>query len=129
MIELTFLKKSMLIKQANQRSVIFVTISVFEAKASNFNQMSAKDAVNLNDIAILNIKIADYCCIISTIIKTEAINLTLIRVGFLGLCFEVGEGKITCLSKTRQSLNSNLTCKYTHICNFKKIYILVPKLS
>ena len=31
--------------------------------------------MNLNDIAILNNKGADYCCIISRISKSEAINL------------------------------------------------------
>ena len=31
--------------------------------------------VNLSDIAILNIKGSDYCCIISLISKNEAINL------------------------------------------------------
>ena len=31
--------------------------------------------VNLSNIAILNIKGSDYCCIISLISKTEAINL------------------------------------------------------
>ena len=31
-------------------------------------------SMNLSDIAILNIKSADYCCIISEISKTEAIN-------------------------------------------------------
>ena len=31
--------------------------------------------MNLSDIAILNIKSADYCCIISRISKSEAINL------------------------------------------------------
>ena len=31
--------------------------------------------MNLSDIAILNIKSADYCCIISVISKTEDINL------------------------------------------------------
>ena len=30
--------------------------------------------VNLSDIAILNIKCSDYCCIISLISKNEAIN-------------------------------------------------------
>ena len=40
--------------------------------------MSAIDAMmsmNLNDIAILNIKSIDYCCIISGISKNEATNL------------------------------------------------------
>ena len=32
-------------------------------------------SVNLRDIAILNIKGSDYCCIISFISKSEAINL------------------------------------------------------
>ena len=31
--------------------------------------------MNLSDIAILNIKGSDYCCIISLIKKNEAINL------------------------------------------------------
>ena len=32
-------------------------------------------SMNLDDIAVLNIKSADYCCIISGISKNEAINL------------------------------------------------------
>ena len=32
-------------------------------------------SINLSDIAILNIKGSDYCCIIRLISKTEAINL------------------------------------------------------
>ena len=32
-------------------------------------------SMNLRDIAILNIKRADYCCIISKFNKSEAINL------------------------------------------------------
>ena len=40
MIELTFLKELMLIRQADQRSVIFVTVGVLD-----FNQMSAVDAM------------------------------------------------------------------------------------
>ena len=32
-------------------------------------------SINLSDIAILNIKGADYCCIISLISQNEAINL------------------------------------------------------
>ena len=32
-------------------------------------------SMNLSDIAILNIKSADYCCIISGISKSEAISL------------------------------------------------------
>ena len=32
-------------------------------------------SINLNDIAILNIKGSDYCCIISLISKSKAIKL------------------------------------------------------
>ena len=32
-------------------------------------------SINLSDVAILNIKGSDYCCIISLISKSEAINL------------------------------------------------------
>ena len=39
--ELTFLKKLMLIRQANQKRSIFVTIDIYQAKALNFKQMSA----------------------------------------------------------------------------------------
>ena len=82
MIELTFLKESMLIRQANRKSAIFVTSDIFLDKGFNFQphvfngchdllMMSMK----LSDNAILNIKDADYRCIISRISKNEAINL------------------------------------------------------
>ena len=45
MIELTFLKDLMLIRQVNQRSAIFVTTGIFKVKALNFNQMSAVDTI------------------------------------------------------------------------------------
>ena len=45
MIELTFLKELLLIKQTNQNSVIFVTVDIFSIKVLNFNQMSAIDAM------------------------------------------------------------------------------------
>ena len=41
MTELTFLKKLMLIRQGNQKSVIFVTIGNFYIKGLGFNQISA----------------------------------------------------------------------------------------
>ena len=54
-----FLKELILIKQANQKSVLFVTMGIPEIKVLNFNKMSAKDAMillmmsmNLSDIAI-----------------------------------------------------------------------------
>ena len=62
LIELTFLKELILIKQVNQKSVVFVTIGIFLNKGfkfapnicngyHNFLMMS----MNLSDIAILNI--------------------------------------------------------------------------
>ena len=44
MIELTFLKL-MLIKQANQKSAIFVAIGIFWIKVLSFNQMSVIDVM------------------------------------------------------------------------------------
>ena len=77
-----FLKELMLIKQANQKSVLFATMGISEIKVLNFNKMSAKDAMillmmsmNLSDIAILNIKSADYHCNISGISKSKVITL------------------------------------------------------
>ena len=82
MIEVTFLKELMLIKQANQKSAIFATIGIFHMKVFSFNQMSVMHAMiyklmslSLSDNAISNIKGSDYRCIISRINKNEAIKL------------------------------------------------------
>ena len=45
MIELTFLKKLILIRQANQNSAVFVTIGTFEIKDLSFNHMYSIDAM------------------------------------------------------------------------------------
>ena len=50
MIELTFLKELMLISQANQKSVIFVTIGIFKIKDVRLNHMDAKDVTFINDV-------------------------------------------------------------------------------
>ena len=82
MIELTFLKELMLIREVNQKSTIFFTICIFLDKEFNFHFNVCNGchdvlmmSMNLSDIAILNIKGADYCCIIYRINKSEAINL------------------------------------------------------
>ena len=82
MIELTFLKKLMSIRQANQKSEIFVTICIFLDKNFLFQRNVCNGchdllmmSMNLRDIAVLSIKSADYCCIISRISNMEAINL------------------------------------------------------
>ena len=41
MIELTFLKESMLIKQAHQKNVIFITIGISSFIVLTFKQVSA----------------------------------------------------------------------------------------
>ena len=46
LIEMMFLKKLMLMKQASQKSGIFVTISTFQIKALSVNQISAIDVMN-----------------------------------------------------------------------------------
>ena len=45
MTELTFLKELKVIRQANQKSAIFVTIGIFKINGLNFNQMSEIDAM------------------------------------------------------------------------------------
>ena len=82
MIELKFLRELMLIRQANQKSAIFVTISIFLDKGFNFPPKVCNEchdllmmSMNLSDITILNIKSVDYSCIMSGISKSEAINL------------------------------------------------------
>ena len=45
MIELTFLKEMVLIKQVHQKSVMFVTIGIFKIIFLCLNQMYAIDAI------------------------------------------------------------------------------------
>ena len=65
MIELTFLKVLMLIKQMREKSVIFATLGFF------FKGF----LLNLSDIAILNIHGVDFRSIINGISKIKAVNL------------------------------------------------------
>ena len=69
MIELTLPKELMLIRQANQKSAIFVTVGIFLSKGF------FKFQSNVCNFAILKIGSADYRCIISGISKSEATNL------------------------------------------------------
>ena len=61
----------MLIKQVHQESAIFVILISHVCNRNDLLVMS----LNLSDIAILNIKGSDDCCIISLISKNEAIKL------------------------------------------------------
>ena len=80
MIKLPFLKELVLIRQVNQKSAIFVTIGFFKNKGFKFQPHVCNGchnllmmSINLSNIAILNIKGAVYCCIISKISKSEAL--------------------------------------------------------
>ena len=77
-----FLKELMLIRQANQKNAMFFTIGIFLDKAFKFQPNLYNGchdlfvmSMNLSDIAILNMKVSNYCCIISGISKSEAINI------------------------------------------------------
>ena len=81
MIELTFLKEVVLVKQVHQKSVIFhycyfINYSFkFQPNVCNRCGDLLMMSINLSNIASLNIKGSDYHCIISLISKNEAINL------------------------------------------------------
>ena len=89
MIELTFLKILMLIRQINQKSIATIGIGIatichywyflikgfkFQPNAYNGYQ-GVLMSMNLNDIAILNVRSIDYCCIINGISKSEPMGL------------------------------------------------------
>ena len=81
MIELTFLKELMLIKQVQKECDIcqywyFLNYSFkFQTNAYNRCRDLLMMSMNLSGIAISDIKGSDYHCIISFISKNEAINL------------------------------------------------------
>ena len=57
LIELTFLKELMLIKQVHQKSVLFATICISQISVLSFNQMSAKDVILFETIKALIIAV------------------------------------------------------------------------
>ena len=81
MIEFTFLKELMLIRQVHQKSVMLFSIGISWIILLSFNQMSVADVWFINVCNpqwycyILNIKGPDYHCIISLNNKNEAIKL------------------------------------------------------
>ena len=76
MIELTFLKKMMLIKQANIFHYWYFSNKGFKFQPNVCNRCNdlLMISMNLSDIAIFNIKSADYQCVISGTSKSEAVN-------------------------------------------------------
>ena len=78
MIDLTFLKELMLIKQVYQKCGYWYFLNYsfrFQPNVCNRCDDLLMMSVNLSDIAILNIKGSDYYCIISLISKNGAIKL------------------------------------------------------
>ena len=79
MIELTFLKKLMLIKQTQCDICHYWCFLNYSFKFQSNVCKRCRDllmmSINVSDIATLNIKGSDYCCIISLISKKEATNL------------------------------------------------------
>ena len=80
MIELTFLEELMLIKQIHQRDICHYWYFLnhnfkFQPNVCNRCHDLSMVSINLSDIALLNIKGSDYCCIVSLISKNEPINL------------------------------------------------------
>ena len=81
MIELTFLKILMLIRQVHQKSVLFDTIrfldksSKFQLAVCNRFHDVLMMSMNLNNIATLSTHGVVYHCIIGGTSKREAINL------------------------------------------------------
>ena len=69
-IELTFLKELMLIKQMHQNYSF-----TFQPNVCNRCHDLLMISMNLSNIAILNIKGSECCCIISLISKNESIKL------------------------------------------------------
>ena len=82
MIELTFLKKLILIKQMNQKECDICHYWYFLDKGFRFQTYVYNDghdlsrmSMNLNDIAILNINGINYRFDINGVRKSEAVNL------------------------------------------------------
>ena len=73
LIELMFLKELMLVRQRNQKNVN--KDFNFQSRVCNGCHDLLMISMNLSCIAILNIKVSDYHCIIRKINKSEAINV------------------------------------------------------
>ena len=81
-IELTFLKELILIKQMHHNSEMFVTIVIFLNYSFKFKPNICNRrhdllmmSINISDIAILTTKDSHYFCIINLNRKIEAMNL------------------------------------------------------
>ena len=71
MIELTFLREFMLIRQMNQKSALFIRGFDLKKHVCNGYHDLLMMYKKLSDADILNIKNADYCCIITKISKVR----------------------------------------------------------
>ena len=79
MIELTFMKEFMLIKQVHQKSAMFVTAGYIFKLYFWVSTKCMQDllimSINLSNIATLNIKGSNFPCIITLSNKNEAMKL------------------------------------------------------
>ena len=76
MIEMTFLKELMLIRQASQKSVILVAIDTFQIKSLNLKHMYVTDNLlkmhmNLSNIFILIIKMSIITVLLLELVKPK----------------------------------------------------------
>ena len=91
-------------------------------------------SINLSDIAILNNKDADYCCIISTISKSETINL-MQNTDMTEKIGTLQNMKIYYhIQKSNGISSGEKNCKYFigYLYNnhkFKPLHIMLPKTS
>ena len=73
-----FQKELTLIKQVHQKNVCFVIIGIFKMLDLNSNRMFVIDfmmtAYELKNIAILNVKSADFRCILWGISRDDAVH-------------------------------------------------------
>ena len=76
-----FLKELVFIKQMNQKTVVFVTFGNFQSYVCNGSHNLLVMSTNVNNFALLNINVIDYCCNINGINKSEAVNFFAKKAG------------------------------------------------
>ena len=109
--------------------------SCFSTHFPNFKKNISKTLTTFSHILIACLCLHEAArFMIFTFEKKKTQNVTLIWVGFLGVCFEAGGDKIPpCLKLVRIMLETwnsvRKLRKYTHIFSFRNKYRLVARLS
>ena len=82
MIRLIFQNELILIKQMHQKSVVFITIGIFQIKILNMNHIFimvvmiyCKKTMNFNDVAVVSIKRSGYKIHFWNMSEDDAINI------------------------------------------------------